>query len=560
MAAALCFVFAKSSAYDFKSGGINYNIIDANSVEVTNPDAYDYSGNIVIPSTVTHEGVSYSVARIRTHAFQNCKELIGVSIPNSVTSIGGGAFIGSDKLVSVNIPNSVTTIKESTFHGCSSLKSIKIPNSVTSIEYNAFFYCIALESISIPSSVTEIDQGAFSSCTGLKNVRFEDGEKPLNFQSRVFAKDNLQECYIGRVLTGSGIFVDASFSNIIIGDGVKTIGSGLYSGSDITSITIPETVTCIGDGAFLSCNKLTSVTIHNSVASIGKQAFYRCKSLKDISIPSSVDSIGEYAFYECTGLAKVRIENGEKALALGASVFSSATNLQELYLGRTLTGKKPRFEPSLDKVTISDFVTSIGNELFYDCSALDGVSIPSTVTSIGDRAFQGCSGLSSLTIPCSVTHIGEFAFYGCTSLVSMSVPDLVEVIGDYTFRECSSLKEMSLGAGLREIKRMAFWDCTSLSKITCASTTPPSAHSLSFDSKTYDMADVYVPQESLDDYKNANTWKRFKLHGADITGIDGVVADGGKDVQIEIFDMQGRKLPKPVRGLNIIDGKKVMVK
>ena len=108
-----------ASAYDFKVGGIAYeiNMENKNSAKVTSGG--DYTGDIAIPEKVTYDGAIYSV-----------------------TSIGKSAFCYCTGLTSVTIPNSVTTIGSSAFEGCTGLTSVTIPNSVTSIESCAFCYCI----------------------------------------------------------------------------------------------------------------------------------------------------------------------------------------------------------------------------------------------------------------------------------------------------------------------------------------------------------------------------------------------------------------------------------
>ena len=129
------------------------------------------------------------------------------------------------------------------------------------------------------------------------------------------------------------------------------------------------------------------------------------------------------------------------------------------------------------------------------------------------------------------------------------------------FRWCFNLEEISLGKGLQSINDKAFTNCASIKKITCHSEIPPYAQIYAFNFGTYDKADVYVPQENLNDYKIDNFWKMFqKLHGADLTTIDDVVIGGTQDNEQRIFDLQGRKLKKPMRGLNIINGRKVLVK
>ena len=96
--------------------------------------------------------------------FYGCSSLTSVTIPNSVTSIGGWTFQDCSSLTSVTIPNSVTSIGEGAFTSCSSLTSVTIPNSVTSIGGWAFQFCSSLISVTIPNSVTSIGEGAFTSC------------------------------------------------------------------------------------------------------------------------------------------------------------------------------------------------------------------------------------------------------------------------------------------------------------------------------------------------------------------------------------------------------------
>ena len=88
-------------AHDFEVNGIYYNKnADGTSVTVTyRGDSYyaysdEYSGNVVIPSSVTYSGNTYAVTSIGDEAFRSCRGLTSITIPNSVTSIGDRAFSG----------------------------------------------------------------------------------------------------------------------------------------------------------------------------------------------------------------------------------------------------------------------------------------------------------------------------------------------------------------------------------------------------------------------------------------------------------------------------------
>ena len=189
-------------------------------------------------------------------------DILSVSLPEGLTSIGGYAFESCSSLTSITLPNSVTSIGYSAFEDCSSLSSITLGNSVTSIGGAAFRYCSSLTSFTLPNSVTSIGDGAFYGCSSL--------------------------------------------TSITIPNSVTSIGSNAFQYcTSLTSIILPNSVTSIGSQAFESCSSLTSVTLGNSVISIGSNAFYYCSSLTSITIPNSVTSIGGYAFSSC---AQVTVE------------------------------------------------------------------------------------------------------------------------------------------------------------------------------------------------------------------------------------------------------------
>ena len=130
----LMFLPLMASSETVEIDGIWYNIVSkAEGAEVIkNPNGY-YSGDIVIPPSVIHDGQTYSVTSIGESAFWYCQGLSSVTIPNSVTSIREGAFRYCGGLTSITIPNSVTSIGERAFRDCSGLTSLAVPKGGTSI-------------------------------------------------------------------------------------------------------------------------------------------------------------------------------------------------------------------------------------------------------------------------------------------------------------------------------------------------------------------------------------------------------------------------------------------
>lgn len=145
---------ATAGAYDFVSNGIYYNYSTgastSSTVYVTYKDTNynSYSGSVTIPSTVTYNGMTYTVNQIGTSAFRASSNLTNVTIPNSIIAIGGYAFYGCSNLTVIRLPNEVRTILSHAFENCTRLKVVIIGTDIscacTLIGNYAFYGCTAL--------------------------------------------------------------------------------------------------------------------------------------------------------------------------------------------------------------------------------------------------------------------------------------------------------------------------------------------------------------------------------------------------------------------------------
>ena len=281
-------------SYNYQGNTLYYNITSDNTIEVTyyssTTDNNYVSGDVVIPSSVTHNGTTYSVTSIGASAFSCCSSLTSVTIPNSVTSIGGMAFYECSGLTSVTIPNSVTSIGEAAFIRCSGLTSVTLPNNAT-IHSRAFIRA---------------------------------GEKPT-IDGVIYCNDTL--------IVGNYTFIGTGFltfylnensyfpnNNAVVFDCYSSKSGDLIIPSTISYNGTTYSVISIGDMAFYNCSGLTSVTIPNSVTSIGESAFSSCSSLTSVTIPNSVTSIADYAFAWCSSLTSI-VSNAVVPPALGNEVF-----------------------------------------------------------------------------------------------------------------------------------------------------------------------------------------------------------------------------------------------
>ncbi len=263
----------------------------------------------------------------------DCKTSISgsITIPSTlggypVTSIGEDAFEACRGLTSITIPDGVTSIEDYAFYYCRGLTSITIPDSVISIGKGALFWCDSLENITLPfigSSKTASGTAdavfgyIFGYTTSISNDGPAGSIRPETPMIQYYSSGSYFYYYIPSsiktvTITDAtqipyGAFCNCEYlTSITIPDSVASIGMyAFYKCSSLTSVAIPNGVTSISEYAFYGCSKLTSITIPDSVASIGMNAFYNCSSLISVTIPNGVTSISEYAFYGCSSLNEV---------------------------------------------------------------------------------------------------------------------------------------------------------------------------------------------------------------------------------------------------------------
>ncbi len=291
--------------------------------------ATTYDGHAsCVPSTLSKVIIT-SATTIANYAFENCNNLLSITLPKSLISIGKGSFSRCYRLVEVIngsslaisagdtengeialhaldvisredvskirkdadgfvvydngeikslvkymgkeedivIPNNITDINQYAFYCCNNLTSVIIPDSVGTIGHYAFEKCTGLNSIVIPNSVMTIGYGAFYQCSNLKTITVPDEISTIGYYA----------------------FQETAWYNDIP-NGLIYIGNVLYSYKGTMETD-------------------TSIVIKDGTVSITAWAFYNCKNLTSVVVPKTITHIGQYAFYECTGLTTMTLED-----------------------------------------------------------------------------------------------------------------------------------------------------------------------------------------------------------------------------------------------------------
>ncbi len=453
-----------------------YAFQNCTNLGYTVKDGLKYLGNTHNPYIYLAgaESVDITTAKIEStckaigdYAFEDCKSLTRVIIPDSVRSIGYSAFYYCQALQTVSISKNCALwcIGAYAFYNCDSLRSIVIPDTVIKIGSKTFESCESLTSIVIPVSVMEINKYAFAFSDNLKiyceaettpkgwDLSWNHSERPVvwgygienseeNSSSNSNTSESEEEGTEGLQYTNSyglsysvtgytGTETEVIIPSVYNDLPVKSISGSAFSGcSNLTKIVIPESVTSIGGFAFENCTSLMEIVIPKSVTSVGNGLFTHCYSLTIYcevkSKPSTWQSRwnGGMSSFECPVVWDCRnndaAENGfvykvvdglryvlftPKEYDNVATVARQASNITTANILATVTYNGVAYS-----------VKSTNDEAFKNCARLTEVIIPNSLTSIGEDAFSGCSILTKIVIPNSVTYIAKSAFYDCANL------------------------------------------------------------------------------------------------------------------------------------------------
>ena len=349
------------------------------------------------------------VTAINPRLFYDDNRLATLKIGSGVKTIGKAAFYGSgdDEDIAetiVTMGSNVTSIDNSAFESCRNMKSVTLPQTLTTIGELAFSNS-GLTAISIPGAVTTIGSQAFGS-TPLTSITLEDGDQPCaivnGFYGTFRTPSADYDLYLGRNLVyedqngspfpnvtsatiGSKVtslphrfFYDRDKLTAVTGaENVATMGTEVYKYCDnLESVELGSTLRVLPESTFESCVKLANLQLPSSLVEIQQWSIYNCQALAELTIPASVQSIGKTAngengyhtFYQDKGMRRLVIADSDQPLLFADTYgvfFRDMNQLESLYLGRNIVTEGNANQPftAAREIEFGKGVTDIGLQL-----------------------------------------------------------------------------------------------------------------------------------------------------------------------------------------------------
>lgn len=477
--------------------------------------------NLVIPSTVRYNDVTYAVVALYDNRY-NQNKVRTLTLPRTLRHINDWGLSDYRAITDLEIPANVERMGNDVVYNCPQLRRIKVnaevPPTLGSLNHEYYYYRItipresfhAYRLVNAWTNRTVLiggDEGVTVS-TGkiaagdLGHVVIEEagylqevnkliieGELNSDDWSKITQMTNLTELDLSKALIDE-IPHDAfggrwAIDKVLLPPTLKKIGTCAFQRTALTSVNIPDNVETIEGNAFSNARQLQEVHLPDSLTSLGNGAFESCSSLRTVKIPTKLKMIPPYTFQGCNSLQSVELH--DSITGFGNCAFENC-GLREITLPKSTTWVDERaFEgnTNLSKVTLNEGLISIRAYAFQD-TAIDTLNCPSTLRCISEGAFAGCRNLSQINLNEGLTRIEWYALAN------------------------NKATEIVLPSSLEYCAEGAFDDCNSLVTIEARSVMPPNTDGgCPLSSTDLTKAVLYVPVWSLSEYQLATGWNQF---------------------------------------------------
>ena len=403
---------------DFANKKFYSDVEFTNEVDMSTAIGIDFS----VTKTYVNGAEGNAVTRMvkPSSPFVNCVEVKWFLAGMPKISYEGSFFKGWTGLKSFDFGNA-TAIADNTFEGCG-LESVTIPASITSIGGSAFRECLSLKSVKFEGVIEKYNNGnTFYKCTNLETVDLGPnttiGNGLLNGCTKI-TDFNLE----GITSIGSQAFKETSLTSLFIPKEITSIGGEAFAScKSITSVVFEEGFSgTLGSSAFMGTSALTTLTLVEGIKEIPSQCFWNAGSksvIEKVTLPDSVETLKGRAFNGST-IKVLEIRETSNLKSITGDAFAGMKQLTSIYLPTGVViscDNLFQYCHKLEKVenfeNVKFNISSYGENVFhgstfYECLALKEIKIPNTVTAIAGTAFRYYA-VEKIYIPASVTSINS---------------------------------------------------------------------------------------------------------------------------------------------------------
>jgi len=353
-------------------------------------------------------------------------------------------------------------------------------------------------------------------------------------------------------------------TEVVVSEGIVNIGQAAFWGlNNLKKATLPSTITSIGGWGFYGCSVLETISIPRSVTSIGQACFAEDYCLNNVIIESKSLQLDWRCFWACKNLTTLTCKS-EKIPSLASEVFGGGVPLSNgcLYVPKSLVGSYKSASQwknwakivAIDSDEEGDDVSGMCGSLkwylsesilyikgngtipsYADNTApwysyrkrINKIVVSEGVTSIGRAAFMQMEYVTEVLLPSTLTRIGDWSFYNCFALESIDIPASVSMISSASFAENHQLKEVVIHSSNISLSWRCFWACNSLATFTCYAQSVPRLSTEVFGGGVpLSNGCLYVPKSLINSYKSESQWKDW----AKIVAIEGNEDEDKDDV------------------------------
>ena len=425
--------------------------------------ANNYSDTeFTVPSTVDHEGKTYTVTTLNGNCFYNCTNINKITLPKTITTIGINCFLNCSNLKSLIITSTTPPTCKGDI-GINSNVNIGVPTElISTYESDDYWKRYYIRDMSdLPGDIITTDDN-------LKLQLYPQSQTATLLPNNY---DRSGTFMVPETVTYEGV----TYTITSLGDNC------FYNCSNITNISLPSTLKTIGNNCFFYCSALESMIIPEGVTSLGEQCFKNCYELQFIEIPESVKSIGSSCFDHCTTLQKIGIviKSTTPPSLLGdisMNIIYVPEEAVETYKANEFWKYKTIYQ--MDDFHFADIVV---NGFKYDIYYYKGEA----------KLLKNGYSSENIEIPESVNYQGKT--YPVTELAS------------HCFSYSENLKSIVLPNSIKIIGDNCFYGCNALNRMLILSTVPPTISG-------FYIKNIYVPEEAIEIYKNDDKWGKYNIY------------------------------------------------